>query len=208
MSGGLIVGKQLKFIKGVWTAGRDNEEEDIAVGARMIFAFTSMLIGWQCWLDHKCVETDLGLPVEGFTPKPRHLLSMWSDKAGWPTDKNGVAEDPWSYVNVLPLRAPGGGYYTYIVSSKGGKSAIGKMLLEIGGHARMHGYDVFPVVELGTDSYKHPQYGRVYTPVLKIVGWAPSTDFGTPGGGESAPAAAKPAEKKQLSPKKAGDYHM
>ena len=37
--------------------------------------------------------------------------------------------------------------------------------------ASAHGGEVVPIVELNKNSYQHAQYGRVWTPVLTIVGW-------------------------------------
>ena len=52
-----------------------------------------------------------------------------------------------------------------------------------------HDGKVSPVVLLKKDSYQHPQYGRVWTPVLEIVAWMPMS------GPEPAPASPPPAEQ-------------
>jgi hypothetical protein len=33
-----------------------------------------------------------------------------------------------------------------------------------------------PIVVLESSTYKHPEYGRVYKPVLKVVGWEKPDD--------------------------------
>ena len=54
-----------------------------------------------------------------------------------------------------------------------------------------HAGKVSPVVQLRKDSYQHPQYGRVWTPLLDIVDWMPLT------GPAPAPAPASPPPAEQ-----------
>jgi hypothetical protein len=49
-----------------------------------------------------------------------------------------------------------------------------------------HDGKVSPIVQLRKDSYQHPQYGRVWTPLLDIVDWMPL------GGPAPTPAPASP----------------
>jgi hypothetical protein len=54
-----------------------------------------------------------------------------------------------------------------------------------------HDGKVAPIVLLKKDSYQHPQYGRVWTPLLDIVDWMPLT------GPTPAPAPASPPPAEQ-----------
>jgi hypothetical protein len=54
-----------------------------------------------------------------------------------------------------------------------------------------HDGKVSPIVLLKKDSYQHPQYGRVWTPLLDIVDWMPLT------GPAPAPAPASPPPAEQ-----------
>jgi hypothetical protein len=61
----------------------------------------------------------------------------------------------------------------------------------------MHDDKIVPIVVLERDSYQHSQYGRVYTPVLRIVDWmtleGPSSDGGLPSEQSSPPSPPPPA---------------
>jgi hypothetical protein len=204
-TGGFIIGKLLKFDKrGNWTAGRD-DEEDIAVGTKMTFAYDQMLKGSQCWINKKLVDTDLGLVIQGFMPKRREELSMWPDKSEWPRDKDDVPTDPWQSVNILVLKDLDDQFFTYVASSKGGLSAVGQLMVATSQHVRAYGYGEYPVIALGSTHYKHPEYGKIFKPTLEITGWVPKEDFGSPIAGDESERPAKPAPKKQLAPPKASN---
>lgn len=55
-----------------------------------------------------------------------------------------------------------------------------------------HDDAVSPIVLLKKDSYQHPQYGRVWIPLLDIVGWMP---LGGPAPAPASPPSPPPAEQ-------------
>ena len=54
------------------------------------------------------------------------------------------------------------------------------------------------LVELKSDSYAHPQWGKTYVPYLKYAKWLALND--TDLGGAPAPAIGKPAEESAEAP--------
>jgi hypothetical protein len=66
---------------------------------------------------------------------------------------------------------------TYSTNSKGGLRAVNNLLGEVAARLEKGEADrIIPVVRLGADSYKHKQYGTIYTPELSIVDWASMSD--------------------------------
>jgi len=78
----------------------------------------------------------------------------------------------------------------YKASSKGGQKAFKQVLDAIVKQAESGSDKVVPLVTLEVDSYKHSQYGKIYTPVLEVVEWA---DFDGAAVGETAPDAPEKA---------------
>jgi hypothetical protein len=64
---------------------------------------------------------------------------------------------------------------TFKASTVGGIQAIAGLIEAVRDRLNggQHDDKVAPIVRLGKDSYHHGQYGRVWTPVLDIVGWMP-----------------------------------
>jgi hypothetical protein len=65
-----------------------------------------------------------------------------------------------------------------------------------GGH---HNGKVAPVVQLEKSSYQHGQYGKVWTPILTVVGWMPLD--GPPPAPENAPPPA-PSPSPENAPRR------
>lgn len=67
----------------------------------------------------------------------------------------------------------------YTATSMGGRNAIGRLALQVAGHIneeRSKGVEVealtpVAIVTLGSDNYKHREYGKVFVPVFEIVRW-------------------------------------
>jgi hypothetical protein len=193
-----IIGKLLRFVKGEYLAGADDEE--IAVGTKVIINVDSVLAGWTRWHDKKPVEQEMGAVIEGYQPPKRSDLSM-NDESDWPTDNKGVRRDPWQFGNqCLMKNAKNGELYTFATTSKGGINSLGKLVSEASDYMREGHDDEYPVVELGVDSYPHSEFGRIHYPVFEIVSWNSADSFKTDDKPKtkSAPAAAQ----KKLPPQK------
>lgn len=162
-----IVGQLLKFNKGEWLVGQD--EKELPIGTELVAAAHLLQSGWMRWEDNKPVEIIMGCRADGFVPPERETLGHL-DKSQW-GELNGQTIDPWRRTDVLYLADPKtGSVYTYSPMSDGGLQAVKGLMREYGPHLRTNPNEI-PVVKLGSTWYKHPQYSKVYKPILECVGW-------------------------------------
>jgi hypothetical protein len=175
-----IKGQILKFTKGFWKAGMENDEVDPKI--QLIVDMRTLTVGWQKWENDKPVDNHMGLVSERFQAPSRRSIGD-HDKEYWERDEvSGEPRDPWQSSNMVLLREMGTtgedeGLFTFITSSRGGLSAVGVLSQRYGRKIREDD-QALPVVELSKSSYKHSNklYGEIYTPVLKVVGWATVDD--------------------------------
>lgn len=161
-------GAFLKFSKGEWLLGQNDEE--VTLGRKLVASMEDMSIGWIRWDDGKPAERRLGLLSQGFKAEPRDQLG-YTDQSLWDTDENNKPKDPWNFTNEIPMADPETGeQMTFSASSKGGIGCIGN-LCKAYGRERAARAGLVPVLELGRDSYMHPIYKKTYVPVLTIVSW-------------------------------------
>lgn len=186
----MIVGKLLKFSKGDWLAGEHNEE--IAVGTKFLVNMDELLIGWTRWAEGRPSDQIMGKVSEGYAP-PRRTELGDDDKGEWEVDNQGQPRDPWQFGNVLLMQDTAGQLFTFTTSSRGGLNAIGSLCKDYGKAMRQRP-DEYPVIEIGTDSYMHPNkaLGRIKTPTLKIVGWKAKSTFVMDEAAAEAPADDAP----------------
>ncbi|ACL60612.1 hypothetical protein Mnod_5783 [Methylobacterium nodulans ORS 2060] len=169
-----IVGDLLRFNKGDWLAGQDQDE--LEIGTRLVANLPELMVGWVKWVDGKPEDQRMGRVADGFVPPSRASLGDL-DEEEWETDEEGRPRDPWQKTNYLLLKAEEGDQlYTLAGSSSGMLTAIGTLAREYGKRIRMRPDEV-PVIELGRDKYKHKVYSWVKVPVLKIVGWVKADVF-------------------------------
>lgn len=187
-----FVGERLKFSKGDFLAGKD--ETEVPAGTQLACCMDSFLIGWIKWVDNQPEEQIMGLLVEGHVPAKRNTLGD-NDQSLWEVDEqSGKPRDPWQMTNQVLFKKKGkqrkdgdDGLYTFVTSSYGGISNLGKLCKAYGQAMRQHP-DEYPVVELGVEKYKHsnPTLGFIKNPTFTIVGWEKKSLFAEP-----APAAAQ-----------------
>ncbi len=173
-----IIGMLLKFSKGDFVVGQDNEP--VEIGTKLIANMDQLLVGWQRWEDARPAEQVMGPLVEGFKPPRRDELSF-NDPEEWEIDESsGKPRDPWVYSHLLLMKEPGkrGQMFTFTTNSAGGKNAMAKLSGEYGQQMREHP-DEYPIVSLNVGSYMHsnPAYGRIKFPIFEIVGWADKMEF-------------------------------
>jgi hypothetical protein len=180
-SGGAI----LKFSKGDWlTSDEDNHNDEI-----MTADMFNLMKGWRKWKDSKIVDTDIGYVAESFIPKERVDLGDL-DEADWAKNKQDEPIDPWEFGYFIRLTDEGGRVYAWSAISAGARRAIGDLSRQFARKRRN------PLVKLASDSYRHPDYGKVIVPVLEILGWAedsaePAEPLPPPGNVATFPAPAR-----------------
>ena len=82
----------------------------------------------------------------------------------------------------------------YVVTSVGGKRAVQQLAVAIAGQVEKDPTKPVPVVSLGSDHYTHREFGRIYTPIFKVLEWLPMD------GAAEEPKAAAPAAKPEAAP--------
>jgi hypothetical protein len=149
-----------------------SETETIPAGTRCTAHVDEVMFGWRKWLDNKLVETRMGRVADRYVPAQRRDLGD-TDEHEWEIQDGGDRRDPWQFCASLPLtRLDTGESYLFSVSSKGGIRCINGLVRTYGTRVRAKGDAAgSPIVELRPDSYKHKQYGKIFFPVLHVVGW-------------------------------------
>jgi hypothetical protein len=174
-----IVGKLLKFSKGDYLVGEDNEE--VEEGTQLVANMDELMVGWIRWADSKPTDQIMGRVSDGYQAPKRNTLGD-DDKSKWEVDEQGRERDPWQFSNYLILKTPGqtgeDALFTFTTSSRGGLNAIAE-LCKTYGKAMRQKPDEFPVIALGVGSYQHSNksFGRIKFPILEVVGWAPRAEF-------------------------------
>jgi hypothetical protein len=152
----------LKFTKtGAWVFGRDDDECDseevIAVNP------TSFTIGYQGWED--------GMPQDG-PVVPISQRATLPAESELPKLKDGEMNG-WNKMLGVAMRTMADGInLQFNTTSYGGKQAITELMKAVGLGIKEHPEAPVALVVLEGESYKHKTYGKIHTPVIRIVGWA------------------------------------
>ena len=195
-----IIGDILKFSKGEWLAGKDDEE--VEEGTEFVALMDEMMVGWVKWEGGKPSEHIMGRVIDGYKPPRRSDLGD-NDKADWEADDRGDPRDPWQFTNYLILKAADSDkLFTFATSSRGGINALGALCKDFGKAMRAKPND-FPIVAIGSDSYRHPNkaYGKIHTPSFTITGWTPKAPVMAILAGAETPEEGEEAEVMATPPK-------
>jgi hypothetical protein len=165
-------GPLLKFNKGEYVYGRDNEEFP---EKEVVALMPGLTHGWIRWEENFPTEPIMGLMMEGFVLPARNTLGHL-DKTAWELGNGNQPRDPWQesfYLPVITVNAED--VYTFTTSSNGGRRhAITPLCKEYGTHIRELP-DELPVIPLNQGFYQHadPRVGKVkyplFTPVVRWV---------------------------------------
>jgi hypothetical protein len=157
------LGKLLKFSKGHYLVGT----EEIPVGQEFVAHVEHWTRGWVKFKRGELVERKVGRVADGFVVPQREELDD-NDSSTWETDTRGEPQDPWSAQSYLPLEDETGEILTFVSGSVGGRQAVSRLA---GRAARQMATMGLPIIKLGIESYKHPNYGRIDKPDFQIIGW-------------------------------------
>ena len=151
---------------GKWTYGSD----DVEVASDQVFAANPMGIqhGWIAWKER---EQDSKEPAQLLGER---MVPMFQDKPAL-EDLPAVIGGKWSSQLAIPMKGVGGDdngvEVLYKVNSIGGNNACAALIDEIIQQVALGVAEVVPLFTLGNDTYKHPAYGKLYTPEFDITGW-------------------------------------
>jgi hypothetical protein len=155
--------RRAKFAKGIWTLGdvEDNGGRYIVHPDQFAHGFTKFKLG-------KFVEQRMGLATDPMFVLPERPELGDMDQSQWEIGPNGKPTDPWVSQQSIPLEdVDSGEWFLFSTSSTGGKAAIAKIVHQFTRNLERGR----PIAELGKDFYKHSKFGRVDTPLFKVVGW-------------------------------------
>lgn len=182
-----------KFGKdGLWSFGADNEE--IIPEDRVAVNPLSIKTGYSCWTDRpqamRKKNEILGEVMYPLGADVPHVSTMAVKKD---PETNETCE--WKAQTSVTFRFVNGPHkdkqVSWSVTSVGGQTAMGNLIDQIMLRLDEDPATIVPVLSLSSDSYTHKQWGKTYTPVLKIVDWV----------GMDGPVAAVVPEKPVEEPK-------
>lgn len=161
----------LKFSKGDWSFGKSDEAID-PDGAWIIHP-QSLMHGWICWRDGKLFKETLvpftqTLPAETSMPEAPEPSPDSDDQPGYQLQMS---------MQVVAVEGKQAGtQLTFKTATVGGRSAMDALVDEV--LARMDDVEatgeggVYPVVQFSVDSYKHKTRGKIFVPLISVVGWS------------------------------------
>lgn len=189
-------GSYLRLHKGgFWVYGSDDteveEESNWAVNP------ASFAIGFVAWPAGDNVGAPLGEEMRSISQGPVLKSELPDTDGGEWTQQVGMQLMCVSGEDV-------GTEVLFKASSKGGIGGYNDFLNQVLIHLKANAgtEEVVPVVDLQVKSYKHPKYGKIYTPVFFIKEWASMDEMPDDDGtDEEEEAAAAPPPKKKAKRK-------
>ena len=174
-------GELLKFSgkTGIWSYGPQNIE--LKKGTRLVAIVPEMLAGYVLWRDGELA--DQAFKSIGHDLRALRAALGETDRSLWLTDDDGRAIDPYKEAAMLPMKNPEtGAEYTYSTSSVGGVRACKKLVSNFVKQIKAAPETTagcLPVVELGVQSYQHPdrKRGTIFNPVLSGIDWVRASEI-------------------------------
>ena len=145
---------------GHWVVGADQTEiEKTSVWAVNPFSFVHGFIAWGQGevLAEKMFPIDVKLADVDLGPAPAGAQRGWEDQFGMSVKCIEGADEG------LDAR--------FSTTSVGGRRAMATLMNTVGEQEEKDPTNIVPLVELGSEYYAHKVYGRVYTPLFKIINW-------------------------------------
>lgn len=163
---------------GHWVFGADQTEiEDDSTWAVNPFSFVH---GYIAWGDGEVLAEKMGSVSQ---PLPELEAAPPGAKKGWETQVGFSMKCLDGADKDMEVR--------YTTTSVGGKKAVQALAVAIATQVEKDQSKPVPVVELGKEHYTHKSYGRIYTPIFKVLEWV-GMDGEAPAKEEEAPAIEAP----------------
>ena len=160
---------------GHWVFGADQTE--IEDGSYWAINPYSFIHGYIAWGDGE-VLGEKTVPVS--QPLPELDVAPPGAKRGWEVQVGMSLKCMSGNDKGMEAR--------YAVTSVGGKRAVQQLAIAIAEQVDKDPSRPVPIVTLGKEHYMHKSYGRIYTPVFKIVEWmsleGPTEDAAAPAASE------------------------
>ena len=143
---------------GHWVFGADQTEaEDDSRWAVNPFSFVH---GYIAWGDGEVLAEKMASVTQ---PLPELDTAPPGAKKGWEQQVGLMLKCLTGEDEGLECR--------YTTTSVGGKRAVQELAVAIAAQVEKDPTKPVPIVTLGKDHYQHKSYGRIYTPVFKVVEW-------------------------------------
>jgi len=143
---------------GHWVFGADQTEaEDNSRWAVNPFSFVH---GFIAWGDGEVLGEKMASVTQ---PLPELDAAPPSSKKGWEQQVGLMLKCLNGEDEGLECR--------YTTTSVGGKRAVQELAVAIAAQVEKDPSKPVPIVTLGKDHYQHKSYGRIFTPVFKVVEW-------------------------------------
>ena len=154
----------LRMLKsGEWVFGGTNEE--VQPGSRWAINVMTLAHGWSCWVE--------GAGSSANSLAGEVMASMTAPKPPRPPDIDGV---PYKDQRTMDLKCidgdDAGTEVIHKITSLGGIKAVDGLLAAIYAQLATSPDYPCPVVTFAKDYYDHKKWGRIYTPIYNVVGWA------------------------------------
>ena len=144
---------------GHWVFGADQTEiEDDSTWAVNPFSFVH---GYIAWGDGEVLAEKMGSVSQ---PLPELEAAPPGAKKGWETQVGFSMKCLDGADKDMEVR--------YTTTSVGGKKAVQALAVAIATQVEKDQSKPVPVVELGKEHYTHKSYGRIFTPIFKVLEWA------------------------------------
>ena len=173
---------------GHWVFGADQTEvEDGSHWAINPFSFVH---GFIAWGDGEVLGEKMASVSD---PLPELDTAPPGAKKGWETQVG---------MSLKCLNGEDAGMEArFTTTSVGGKRAVQSLAVAIAGQVDTDQAKPVPVVELDTEHYQHKSYGRIYTPIFKVLEWVSiNGDEPAPAAVEAAAPAPAPAPEPAVAP--------
>lgn len=161
---------------GHWVFGADQTE--VQEGSKWAINPFSFVHGFIAWGDGEVLAESM-VPVT--QPLPELAPAPAAAKRGWETQVGMSLKCISGEDEGLEAR--------FSATSVGGKKAIQTLAAAIAEQVEKDQSQPVPLVTLLKDHYQHKSYGRIYTPIFKVVGWV-SMDGAAEAAAEVAEAPA------------------
>jgi hypothetical protein len=167
---------------GHWVFGAEQTEiEDDSTWAVNPFSFVH---GYIAWGDGEVLAEKM---VSVSQPLPELEVAPPGAKKGWETQVG---------MSIKCLTGADAGMEArYTTTSVGGKKAVQALAVAIATQVEKDQENPVPVVELGKEHYTHKSYGRIFTPVFKVIDWS-----GMDGKAEEAPQELEAPVEAEAAP--------
>jgi len=149
---------------GEWVFGQ--ADDPVQQGSEWAVNPLSIMHGYSCWTNNPDPKVKNTLLGEVMVPIMEHKPILPEPINGFPFKEQRAFE------LKCVLGDDEGVEVTYKTSSVGGMRGVDNFLAELQKQIMTGTTNLVAIVQLEASPYEHSSYGRIYNPILNVVGWA------------------------------------